>query len=829
LNGEYWGVYEIREKVDDSDFTDYYYDQDVPDIQFLKTWGGTWSEYGGAQAQTDWDDLKNYIVGNDMTVEANFDYVSSKYNWKSLIDYMVLNSYVVCSDWLNWNTAWWRGLNPDGDKKKWRYVLWDMDATFGHYINYTGIPDQGASADPCDPEDLGDTGGQGHVPILNSLMENPTFRQYYVSRYIDLSNSVFSCEFMIGHLDELISDIEPEMQRQIDKWGGTYAEWQSNVQDLRDFINTRCVDLSDGMIDCYDVEGPYDLSFNVYPPQTGRVKVNSLWLEDYPFSGVYYGNIDILLKASAEPGWVFDHWQLDNHSVYPSNSLEDVSLLITTADNVVAHFVPILSVDLGNDTLLCEGASVLLDAGTPGSTYEWQDGSTEQTFLATEPGTYSVTLTNAEGTFSVSDQIVVSVSSISAGNDQTICSGNIIGLTGSGGDNYTWTPSTYLSDPNIANPVATPLDTITYYLTVEDASGCLYYDSVNITVLPPLDMSATANVYNVCPDGEVIITVEFSGGGGAPYTLFDESFEEISSPFSVFPLESKEIVIHGTDACQSRNSTSVFINTHPAPEIDVYANITAGCSPLTVRFIEKNGNDGYSYNWSFIGDTTGFSTSPSPANVFYKAGTYDVALKMSNEYGCESERIYSEMIEVYPDPKASFYPVNDTISFFDPVVQFTNTSDLLYSCVWDFGDGYTSTTVNPEHTFGEVREYFVRLDVESNRGCKDATSSKIIVDDQVVVYAPNAIVPNSNNKNSKFYLIGHGITDKNFYMAIYNRWGALVYETREYDSNNPEASAWDGTSIWGNDVSGSVYTWVATFVDNKGGVHKLSGTITVLR
>ena len=52
----------MREKVDDHDFTDYYYDQDKNNLQFLKTWGGTWSEYGGAQAQTDWDNLVNFIT-----------------------------------------------------------------------------------------------------------------------------------------------------------------------------------------------------------------------------------------------------------------------------------------------------------------------------------------------------------------------------------------------------------------------------------------------------------------------------------------------------------------------------------------------------------------------------------------------------------------------------------------------------------------------------------------------------------------------------------------------------------------------------------------------
>ena len=139
LNGEYWGVYEYREKVDDLDFTTEYYDQPRHFVDFMKTWGGTWVEYG---SNDDWAPLVNFITSEDMTVDANYEYVQSVFNTMSMIDYVLLNSFVVCADWLNWNTAWWRGRHPDGSGKKWRYALWDMDNTFGHGANYTGIPSQ---------------------------------------------------------------------------------------------------------------------------------------------------------------------------------------------------------------------------------------------------------------------------------------------------------------------------------------------------------------------------------------------------------------------------------------------------------------------------------------------------------------------------------------------------------------------------------------------------------------------------------------------------------------------------------------------------------------
>jgi gliding motility-associated-like protein len=343
VNGVYWGLYELREKVDDNDFMGEYYDQKEmykgadTNIQFLKTWGATWSKYGNAPAQNDWDAFVAYVNANNMAIQANFDVVDDQYNWKSLVDYMVMNSYIVCGDWLNYNTAWWRGLDPNGDKKKWRYVLWDMDASFGHYINYTGVTTQGPEADPCEAENLPDPGGQGHTVILNKLMQNPTFEQYYISRYIDLSNTTFSCDFMIQHLDSLINIIEPEMNNQIARWGGNYATWQANVQTLKDFINDRCVELNQGMIDCYNLNGPYDINYDVEPIGAGEIKVNSVDLPYYPWDGSYFGGIDVLLKANANAGYNFAYWEvMDPVTADPDSA--DVNFQPSAAQNVIAHF-----------------------------------------------------------------------------------------------------------------------------------------------------------------------------------------------------------------------------------------------------------------------------------------------------------------------------------------------------------------------------------------------------------------------------------------------------------------------------------------------------------
>lgn len=343
-NGQYWGVYEVREKVDDSDFTDEYYNQNEWEIDVLQTWGSTWADYG---CRDSWDTLVAWILANDMSDPVLYQQAKSALNMGSLIDYFCINSWTVCMDWLNWNTHWWHGKNPNGTKRKWRYCLWDMDAVFGHYINYTGIPDTGPTADPCNAEQLPDPGGQGHTELISWLMNSPEFEQEYITRYADLNNTHFSCPRAIEVLDSLVAIIEPEMPGQIARWGGTMTEWQSNVQDNRDFINARCVELTQGMIDCYSLTGPFTITIDVDPPGSGNVQVNSIMLDTYPWTGTYYGGIETLLYAYPEPGNNFDYWEMF-HVPQPSTlvvttpdvSDTEVSIDLTTDDDIIAHFCP---------------------------------------------------------------------------------------------------------------------------------------------------------------------------------------------------------------------------------------------------------------------------------------------------------------------------------------------------------------------------------------------------------------------------------------------------------------------------------------------------------
>ncbi|MBP7184261.1 MAG: CotH kinase family protein [Saprospiraceae bacterium] len=343
LNGQYWGVYDIREIPDDNDYTDFYYNQDKYDLQYILTWGNTWVQYGTNQALTDWDNLTNFILNNNMQDSSNYAYVNSQLDVTSLVDYVITNSMTVCSDWINYNTGWWRGFNPEGTHKKWGYILWDNDATFGYYNNYTGIPDTTSSASLCDVHSLVDpmVDVNSHIRVLNKLRTNSDFNKYYINRQIELVNTVFSCENMLSYLDSIVGIIDPEMTLHIQKWGGSYTGWRNNVSKLRNYISLRCESVKTSIASCYDLTGPYQVTFDLASIDSASMMINALNVPNLPYTGNYYGGIDLDLKIidpNPNDNIQFVQWISNASQFSPSDTSKSVTLQITGNENIIAKF-----------------------------------------------------------------------------------------------------------------------------------------------------------------------------------------------------------------------------------------------------------------------------------------------------------------------------------------------------------------------------------------------------------------------------------------------------------------------------------------------------------
>jgi gliding motility-associated-like protein len=145
---------------------------------------------------------------------------------------------------------------------------------------------------------------------------------------------------MQSTLDSMIALIQPEMQRHINKWGGSTATWLQNVQSLKNFIDQRCTQIQQGMIDCYTLTGPYSVTVDVDPPNSGTVKINSINPPSYPWNCSYYGGMLTLLKATpnASAGYSFDYWELNIDPVTPDSTKDSVSTSISANEIIIAHF-----------------------------------------------------------------------------------------------------------------------------------------------------------------------------------------------------------------------------------------------------------------------------------------------------------------------------------------------------------------------------------------------------------------------------------------------------------------------------------------------------------
>ena len=595
LNGEYWGVYEMREKVDDHDFTDYYYDQDKNNLQYLKTWGNTWIEYGGAQAQTDWDNLKNYITTNSMANQANYQTVKSQYNTGSIIDYFLLNSYVVCGDWLNWNTAWWRGLDTNGEKKKWRYTLWDMDNTFDHGTNYTGIPTMSVNADPCDPSSLSDPGGQGHIPIWNELLNNSDFFDDYLNRWQDLANGYLSCDTMIAILDSMINVIDPEMPRQIAKWGGTYTEWQSNVQDIRDFINARCSIMNAGFGPCYPaLSGPHNVTVEIIG--IGEVEMsdgNLINQNNTGWTDQRYGGVNLPFEVKSG---TFQNWEIVPSGVYTYDPLVDTLVLDLQGNvTVIANFIPPV-----------ETRDITYKINPPGTA---SDIIVDGNNLGVNPSTITYTIGDTVTVSPVIDPLY-------------------------GFSNWTSDSVSVLPQNSSQN--------ISFYANHHDTI------TLNLYLLPTITAFISGND-TICSNRNTPAEVSVAFTGIAPYT-FNYSINgvvqvEITTTNNPYTIETNEGGVYNlisfSDAVEQGGlSGQAFVTIQDAPVADFQLSPNeTSIIYTTIRMIDKSTNNTNSWQWDF-GDNLGYSTAQNPSYTYpEEVSQYQIFLKVRNSAGC-ADSIY---------------------------------------------------------------------------------------------------------------------------------------------------------------------------------------------
>ena len=285
LNNEYWGIYNIRESINEYFVGDRWGIDDFDLVRFQK-WGPD-LKYGSLTA---WEQLEQYFDTTDFSRPEVFAEVSSFMDMNSFLNLLAL---VHCSQFRSWT---WGAFMIKPLNGKWSWTIWDTDRSYNTlaWNGFTEYANTNAEKWP------------NFMP--QKLMQNETFKQALINRNCDLLNDLFIPENAIAVYDSLVRVLMPEMESEFERWSpGNYARWETNNESIRSFLRARPSYLYDQMKSYFSIKDTAHIEVRIIGD--GKVQLNSLVLSESAWKGVYMSVVPVQLKALPDPGSAFIEWQ----------------------------------------------------------------------------------------------------------------------------------------------------------------------------------------------------------------------------------------------------------------------------------------------------------------------------------------------------------------------------------------------------------------------------------------------------------------------------------------------------------------------------------------
>ena len=231
INGELWGIQNIRERQDKYYYSTLY-DVDEDSVNIV---AGNLSVEEGSSS--DFLILKDFILDNDLSLEENYDYVKQKMDIPNYIDYFVLETFFGNVDWPVNNLEMWK---PEKTNTKWRWVLYDLDATMGD-----------SRRNPFQAFETFNTNVQ--VQIFNNLMTNETFKTSFRDRYIYHLENNFKPTKSVALFESFENMYNTDIQQHVERWKNpeSFSDWESGNEELKYFLEDRPCEIKYFLIDTY--------------------------------------------------------------------------------------------------------------------------------------------------------------------------------------------------------------------------------------------------------------------------------------------------------------------------------------------------------------------------------------------------------------------------------------------------------------------------------------------------------------------------------------------------------------------------------------------------
>ena len=333
INGDYWGIHNIRERMDKR-YLKVHFDLDDDEVDFLENLDEVKEGDLG-----EWNSFVEYLNNNDFTSDAKLSELNQQIDTDHYLDYIVFNVYIDNWDWPGNNNKRWRERVPGA---KWNFMTWDLDFTFGLYSPQGW--NSGAWFNNSLSRLYNEYGFNWPNPgwstlLYRKMITNEKWRTDFINRMADQINVLYDANRINGRIDELKAIYTPEMPQHIDRWTDGFIAWDSNIEVLKTFANNRAGSVQEHVVSTFnDVNGTADVTLNANPSNGGAVKFSTLTLNQnqFPWSGTYFTGVEIPAEAVANPGFVFTGWSVGSMG---SNSTSSINLSGNLS--ITANFEPI--------------------------------------------------------------------------------------------------------------------------------------------------------------------------------------------------------------------------------------------------------------------------------------------------------------------------------------------------------------------------------------------------------------------------------------------------------------------------------------------------------
>lgn len=305
LNGEYWGIYFIRERYKEEYLANYY------GVEQDNAWivdGGV-ARTGGEEAYEAFQNLMDTVRECDLSYDDTYAMISERIEIQSLIDYCCLNLYIDNRDIsFTHNTAQWRAIQPDGSRYgdgKWRMMVFDVDDSLHADSNDWETSSQWLQTHPllCDP-------------VVQSFFKNSQFCEQFCKTLMDIGNTVYRYETVQGRLAEWERTYKEQIVKNHRRFfDAAYSaeDFEKEVENIESFFRQRFSFMMESMAYQFGLQGTLEkVTIGINDPKGGKVQINTALLDaEKSWSGQYYTDYPITVQAIAAKGYHFAGWKGD--------------------------------------------------------------------------------------------------------------------------------------------------------------------------------------------------------------------------------------------------------------------------------------------------------------------------------------------------------------------------------------------------------------------------------------------------------------------------------------------------------------------------------------